>query len=70
MINSSISNIFFTFCSGTIAYQKHTVGFSLLKVAHCLLVIIVLVVSVLVGSGWLNRATPASTCDIATRSTK
>lgn len=70
MINSSISNIFFTFCSGTIAYQKHTVGFSLLKVAHRLLVIIVLVVSVLVGSGWLNRATPASTCDIATRSTQ
>jgi len=34
------------------------------------LVIIVLVVSVLVGSGWLNRATPASTCDIATRSTQ
>ncbi len=34
------------------------------------LVIIVLVVSGLVGSGWLNRATPASTCDIATRSTK
>jgi abhydrolase domain-containing protein 6 len=34
------------------------------------LVIIVLVVSGLASSGWLNRVTPASTCEIATRSTK